>query len=144
MSSILSHLLLMFFRSKFKRINHPLGIGYIELFLHFADKIINQAYHSSILMNKFILWNFTLFFCWFVLLKWTPDHMAFDALFDATSALSNVSLSTGLTGPDLPLGGKIVLMFLMWLGRLEIIPVIILTLSLFLSIKKKRPNGANT
>ncbi len=46
-----------------------------------------------------------------------------DALFESTSAQSNVGLSVGLT-PLLPDPGKIVLIVQMLVGRLEIIPVI--------------------
>ncbi len=49
-----------------------------------------------------------------------------DAIFEVASAQSNVGLSTGITGVDLPLAGKAVLIFNMWIGRLEIIPVLVL------------------
>lgn len=42
------------------------------------------------------------------------------------SAASGVGLSTGITHPDLPWLGKLTLIFLMWMGRLEIIPVLLL------------------
>lgn len=42
-----------------------------------------------------------------------------DTLFEATSAASNVGLSVGITSPSLHIAGKIVLMLLMYLGRLE-------------------------
>ncbi len=46
-----------------------------------------------------------------------------DAVFESTSAQSNVGLSVGLT-PILPDPGKVVLIIQMLIGRLEIIPVI--------------------
>lgn len=93
--------------------------------VNFTEKT-KRLYAATVL---FIMWNFTIFFGWFLLLRWVPAGEAFNALFDATSALSNVGLSTGITTPTLPVGGKIVLMGLMWLGRLEIIPFLILVLS---------------
>lgn len=49
-----------------------------------------------------------------------------DALFESTSAIGTVGLSTGLTGPGLPSWAKLVLAFEMWAGRLEILPLLVL------------------
>lgn len=49
-----------------------------------------------------------------------------DALFESVSALSTVGLSVGVTGPDLPAWAKLLLSFNMWVGRLEILPVLVL------------------
>lgn len=46
------------------------------------------------------------------------------ALFEATSALGTVGLSTGVTDADLPVGGRLVLIALMWAGRLEVAAVL--------------------
>lgn len=48
------------------------------------------------------------------------------SLFEAASALGGVGLSAGVTSASLPDGAKLVLIGLMWLGRLEIIPVLVL------------------
>lgn len=50
-----------------------------------------------------------------------------DAVFEAASAASNVGLSVGVTSAHAPLGVKIVLMALMYFGRLEYLPLIALT-----------------
>ncbi|MEM1056512.1 MAG: potassium transporter TrkG [Bacteroidota bacterium] len=42
------------------------------------------------------------------------------ALFETASALGTVGLTAGVTGPDLPAGARLVLVLLMWVGRLEI------------------------
>lgn len=47
-------------------------------------------------------------------------------IFEATSALSSVGLSVGIVGPNLKWSAKLTLIVLMWMGRLEIIPVLIL------------------
>jgi trk/ktr system potassium uptake protein len=49
-----------------------------------------------------------------------------DALFESTSALGTVGLSTGLTAPGLPAWAKLVLALEMWAGRLEILPLLVL------------------
>lgn len=47
-------------------------------------------------------------------------------LVEVASAQGNVGLSAGITGPSLPAGGKLVLLALMWVGRLELLPVLVL------------------
>ena len=47
-------------------------------------------------------------------------------LFDVTSALGSVGLSTGIVGPDLHPLGRLTLIVLMWMGRLEIMAVLVL------------------
>jgi trk system potassium uptake protein TrkH len=49
-----------------------------------------------------------------------------DSVFESTSALGTVGLSSGITSPGLPAGLKLVLMFDMWAGRLEILSVLVI------------------
>ena len=49
-----------------------------------------------------------------------------DALFEAASAQGTVGLSVGIAGPEAPAGVKLILIGLMWMGRLEILPVLLL------------------
>jgi trk system potassium uptake protein TrkH len=49
-----------------------------------------------------------------------------NALFETTSAASAVGLSTGITSPQAPVSVKLVLIALMYLGRLEYIPLLTL------------------
>ena len=49
-----------------------------------------------------------------------------DTFFEVASALGAAGLSMGITQPSLPWVGKYLLMLLMWMGRLEIIPVLLL------------------
>jgi len=51
-----------------------------------------------------------------------------DVMLEAASAQGNVGLSTGITSAELPATGKLLLMGLMWMGRLEILPVLILVI----------------
>ena len=55
-----------------------------------------------------------------------PTYNLVDVIFEVASATSGVGLSTGISHPDLPLLGKLTLIFLMWMGRLEIISVLLL------------------
>jgi len=52
-------------------------------------------------------------------------------IFDVMSAQSNVGLDAGITGPDMPDVTKWMLIFNMWIGRLEIIPVAVLIGAVF-------------
>jgi trk system potassium uptake protein TrkH len=47
------------------------------------------------------------------------------ALFESASALGTVGLSVGVTSPELAGWAKLVLIFDMWAGRLEILPVLV-------------------
>ncbi|MBE9129831.1 TrkH family potassium uptake protein [Coleofasciculus sp. LEGE 07081] len=55
-----------------------------------------------------------------------PQYSLSDIIFEAASALGSVGLSTGITHPNLSWMGKFMLIVLMWMGRLEIIPVLLL------------------
>lgn len=48
-----------------------------------------------------------------------------EVLFEAASAQGNVGLSTGITGPGLPASVKVAFVLSMWIGRLEIVPVLV-------------------
>ncbi len=54
-----------------------------------------------------------------------PEYGLSEVLLEVTSALGNVGLSAGITGPGLHWSGKLILMVIMWMGRLEIIPVLV-------------------
>ncbi|MEM1515870.1 MAG: TrkH family potassium uptake protein [Candidatus Bathyarchaeia archaeon] len=54
-----------------------------------------------------------------------PERDFVDALFEAASASSCVGLSTGITSPSSPIGVKATLMALMFLGRLEYLPLLL-------------------
>ena len=55
-----------------------------------------------------------------------PSYTLSDSLFETASALGSAGLSIGITHPDLSWVGKLVLIVFMWMGRLEIIPVLLL------------------
>lgn len=75
----------------------------------------------------FVLWIVFLIVGVTVLL-WalSPEHPVEYVIFDVMSAQSNVGLDAGITGPDMPDVTKWMLIFNMWIGRLEIIPVAVL------------------
>lgn len=74
-----------------------------------------------------VLWMLTLAVGTTMLLHVVPTATLFEhALLEVASALGNVGLSSGITGPELHWTGKLTLIVIMWLGRLEIVPVLVL------------------
>ena len=66
---------------------------------------------------------FFLLLSWIIMTYYTNDPIK--TLFDVTSTIGNVGLSTGIINGSLSTFPKILLIFLMWLGRLEIIPILL-------------------
>jgi trk system potassium uptake protein TrkH len=60
-----------------------------------------------------------------------------DALFESASAQGTVGLSCGITNPDMSPVLEIVYAVQMWMGRLEIIPVLVLLRTIFWGTKPK-------
>lgn len=54
------------------------------------------------------------------------EQGALAGIFEAVSALGCVGLSSGLTSADLQTAPKLLLCFLMWAGRIEILPILML------------------
>jgi trk system potassium uptake protein TrkH len=78
------------------------------------------------------LWILTIFFATLIALH--LPHAGFgveELIFELVSAMSNVGLGLGYLTPASPLAQKWLYIVLMWVGRLEIIPVIILFIGLF-------------
>ncbi len=59
-----------------------------------------------------------------------------NAFFEAASAQGNVGLSVGITSPALPVDVKLLLIFLMWVGRLEIFSVLVFLVSVAVIFRK--------
>ena len=76
-----------------------------------------------------VLWLATLGIATLALVLMLPESTPHEVAFEATSALGSVGLTTGVTQPSLPLGAEILLIALMWLGRLEIVAVVVLLLA---------------
>ena len=60
-----------------------------------------------------------------------PTKTLGDVIFEVCSAQGNVGLTTGITSIDMTPIAKIMLIFNMWIGRLEIIPIVVLIKSMF-------------
>ncbi len=63
-----------------------------------------------------------------------PGAALDDVIVEAASAVGNVGLSTGITDPGLHWSGKVGLILMMWMGRLEIIPALVLVAALGMAL----------
>lgn len=81
-----------------------------------------------------------IFFAWLVctlggtliLMNSIPEtYTLADSLFEVVSAQSTVGLSVGITHAEMSLVAKIVLILNMWMGRLEVLPVLVMFRAIF-------------
>ncbi|KZX10785.1 TrkH family potassium uptake protein [Methanobrevibacter filiformis] len=85
-------------------------------------------------MSSFIvLYMLFVFAGWFVLTFYGYDPM--NALFDVISAQGNVGINTGVISASMPFEAKIMIIVNMWVGRLEIIPILVVARGLFEVLK---------
>ncbi|MBN2599933.1 MAG: TrkH family potassium uptake protein [Candidatus Thermoplasmatota archaeon] len=89
-----------------------------------AMDLVNEAAIVS------FIWLLMLIFGFFVIAYFYPNQTVGNVFFEVCSAQGNVGLSVGLTNMSMNPLAKIMLIFNMWIGRLEIIPVIVLLRSL--------------
>lgn len=86
------------------------------------DEAIEEMSEAAIVS---FLWMILLFIGIFVTLHVTHASVA-DAIFEVCSAQGNVGLSVGITGIGMDPVAKFMLILNMWVGRLEIIPILVL------------------
>lgn len=82
------------------------------------------------------LYLFFIFVSWLVLMQY--GYGGIDSLFEVASAQGNVGLSVGITSPTMPSLAEIFMIFNMWIGRIEIIPALILFKGLFDMVRETK------
>ncbi len=82
------------------------------------DAEIKEAGSYTFLYLLFI------FIAWLVFMSY--GYGGIDSLFEISSAQGNVGLSVGITQPTMPSIPEIFLIFGMWIGRIEILPALVL------------------
>ncbi len=90
-----------------------------------AMDLINEAAIIS------FIWVIVLAVGVFVIATLFPRETLGNVIFEVCSAQGNVGLTTGITSISMSPIGKSMLIFNMWIGRLEIIPIIVLIKSMF-------------
>jgi trk system potassium uptake protein TrkH len=96
-----------------------------------SEKEANREFGEAAIIAT--LWIAFITLSVFVLLSVLPSaaYSLQNVIFEVASAQSNVGLSAGITGPGMPDVGKVLFLFNMWIGRLEIIPVLVLLRAMF-------------
>ena len=95
-----------------------------------TDTEANREFEEAAIIA--FLWVIFLAVGSFVLLAVVfPEFTLENVLFEVASAQGNVGLSSGITGAGMPTIAKVMFLFNMWIGRLEIIPVLVLLRVIF-------------
>lgn len=96
-----------------------------------SDKGIREADAYIVLYLGFIVLG------WMIMVGYGYNPL--NALFETISAQGNVGLSMGITNINMPLLVKISMIFQMWIGRLEIIPILVILRSIYELFKLSKP-----
>lgn len=89
-----------------------------------GEKVLDEKEVSNMIL--YILLHFFIVLIGAGIIKSAvPNHDFIDAFFEASSAAGAVGLSVGIASPEAPFIVKLVLMVLMYLGRLEYIPLFV-------------------
>lgn len=84
-----------------------------------------------------VLWATAVFAGAVLLLHAAGPGIALDhVVLEVASALSNVGLTVGIAGAELHWSGKLGLIVIMWMGRLEILPVLVLVAALVTTARR--------
>jgi len=103
--------------------------------LNYNNKIINKdIVNDSYIIASFYFIHYL--FGWLLLMFLEYD--GFKSLFESVSLAANIGLSVGIVNDSLNPIGKIFGIFLMWVGRLELIPVYVLILLPYILCKKNK------
>jgi len=83
-------------------------------------------------MLVIILSVITIFIATILVLQFQfASHSITEIVFEVVSAFSTCGINTGYVSPDMPVISKWIFIVVMWVGRLEVIPVVMLFLALF-------------
>lgn len=107
------------------------------------DAVIPVKIKNKVVSSSEILFSYTLLGMYLIVLIVSTyiislyGYSIADSFFEASSALATTGLSVGISSPSLSFIPKITLIIDMWLGRVEIIPFIIVLTNLYYSTKKR-------
>ena len=120
-------------------------------FTRYGHQVAYRGAEFTLLRNMVfvVMYLFVLFAAIIIALHISPPTIPLHAMiFDLVSAMSNVGLTFGYLSSESPLLMKWLYIFLMWLGRIEIVPFIILMVGLMYGFEyrvkhdaKKKPKN---
>ncbi|MFW6040238.1 MAG: TrkH family potassium uptake protein [Thermoplasmatota archaeon] len=99
----------------------PASLKHSRRYRHVQKKLANDDLLQFI-MTFVYLYFLILFFSFLIFTIY--DYPIIESFYEVTSALGTVGLSSGITSAGLEILPKIVLIINMWLGRIEILPVL--------------------
>ncbi len=106
-----------------------------RVFVHkFGDKSLSKDDAMDLINEAAIIsfmWIVLLFSGVIVIMQTAENTTLSNSFFEVCSAQGNVGLTAGITDINMSPVGKTMLIFNMWIGRLEIIPIIVLIKSMF-------------
>ncbi|HWG89631.1 MAG TPA: TrkH family potassium uptake protein [Candidatus Thermoplasmatota archaeon] len=110
---------------KAKRVNLPANA--VTSFKLYGKTMSDNEVNRDITEASFILflWAIVLVAGSFIMMHLIPGHSLVTVFFEVSSTLSNVGISAGVYSPAMSDAAKLFATFMMWVGRLEIFPVII-------------------
>ncbi len=125
-------ILLVFFPWIIKRHLMPVRI---VLPIKLRDKILNER--DFIFASFLVLFGITSIFFFSIIFS-TCYKIPYDyAVFEITSAFTNTGLSSGITNVDLPSVLKLILIFQMIIGRIEVMPFLVVVFEIYRWITSK-------
>jgi trk system potassium uptake protein TrkH len=102
-------------------------------FTRYGHQVADRGAEFALLRNMvfIVMYLFVLFAAIIIALHISPPTVPLHAtIFDLVSAMSNVGLTFGYLSSESPFSLKWLYIFLMWVGRIEIVPFIILMVGL--------------
>jgi trk system potassium uptake protein TrkH len=121
-----------FFR-EIKRALSPKSAVVVEKFHHLEDTPLTETIARGAVLIAF---GYIFLFALGTTVTALYGYNMSNSLFEAASAVGNVGLSSGITSPAMPVLLKLLYIFLMWAGRLEIIAVLVLIGFTILGLRK--------
>ena len=100
-----------------------------------SDSEANEEFAEAAFI--LVLWVALLFASLLVFLTLLPQYPVADVIFELSSLAANNGMTTGITTVALPDAAKVAAVLLMWAGRLEILPVLLLLRGLIPTFGKR-------
>ena len=96
------------------------------LTLKFMDRVISK---DDLINISFIIMAYSAIIISGTIIFLIHGYNPIDSLFEVTSGVGTVGLSSGIVSSGMPWDLKILLIFIMWMGRIEVLPFFVWTLS---------------